>query len=88
VTKIVLATWKKCAAATKMNAADSKTHCLKAKCDAAGDMAVCAGYMCGGRRWRAPHSISKARTDQAGGAPRVTLGKPPASLGDALVGGD
>jgi hypothetical protein len=70
---------KKCAAATKVDAAERKTHCLKTKCDAAGDMVTSVGDEHGHCRWRAPRSKSKVQTDQAGGVGRVTRGKPPVS---------
>jgi uncharacterized protein YdbL (DUF1318 family) len=41
---------KNCAAATRINAAERKTHCWKTKCDAAEDMAKSVGDVHGRRR--------------------------------------
>jgi hypothetical protein len=60
---------KKCAAATKIDAAESRPHCLKYKCDAADDVVTNVGDLRGRRRWRAPHSTREVWTDQAGRCP-------------------
>jgi hypothetical protein len=56
-------------AASKINAAENKTHCLKTICDAADNVVTYVGDVDGRRRWRAPHSKSKVRTNQAGRCP-------------------